>query len=324
MVGTATVFAAVFASANKALEGPTFLSLVALGVVGALLIVEGAHRDGRIRVVLLAAGVCVITFASGIAVIRAAQGRHRLASAPLRIAIASIEPALTSLAFPVDIGLPGDGIGWSQLRHSGGVDVYSSQLRVTLANRSRSPLTITDVHLELIASSAPPRGAYFYTFTQGDENLEPFVAELSSTKPGAVSKLYRIEQGGPWSGEGTPKASFFDRHFISLAPGEIYEAKLSVTTQIPRLLEYRLTVAGSTAAGEFLVHERHVLRLSGLVDLNSAAYGARYVEGYLAYMHNLANMTTARVCADIPVRRWFAEPRTGLAGSCGDLVAALR
>jgi hypothetical protein len=248
----------------------------------------------------------------------AAHSRKLIGPTPLRIAVARVQPVLLSLAFPTDIGVPTDGTGWKQLLDRGAVDVSDSLLRLTLANRSSQPLTVTDIHLELLGSATPPRGAYLYTYTQGDETLGAFAAQFLSKRRGSIAKLYRADGGAPGWELDPPQEPFFNGHFISLAPGEIYHAKLTVMTQLPAMLRYRLAISGSTANGEFAIHDPTVLRVSGLGGFVRGAYRAQYVEGYLAYMNSAAH------CETIPVHRWFAVPAKGSAGTCSDLAGRVR
>jgi hypothetical protein len=239
-----------------------------------------------------------------------ANVRDKATSSPLRTQFSLSDPGIFYVAFEHDPGLPPENAGWQDLIRRGGVDVYSSLFKVTLANRSDEPLTIRDIHVKLVGSVPPPTGAYAYAFTQGGGSLGQFAVRMNRTKPGAVLKLYKVVDDEPGWARDPPDKPFFDGNYISLQPGEIYEATILVRAEAPnqRMVSYRFVVAGSTPRRSFAIREHRVFRLSGLLDGRDTGGNSRYehyyVSGYLGYV--------AGSCPSVHVRQWFEEATTGL------------
>src|SRR5262249_32301927 len=125
--------------------------------------------------------------------------------------------------------------------------------------------------------------------------------------------LYKVDGGHPaWMSD--PSAQpYFEHGYISLAPSEIYEAKISAQVDFheARMVSYQFVISGSTPERQFTFKDPHVQRLSRLLDTTDSTpkYEHRYVEGYLAFA--AANPA----CAGTRVKRWFAVPAGGL-GQC--------
>lgn len=325
-LAVAGVLAGVLAAANDALHGGRYLALVALGTVAALLLVEAAHRDGRARATLALVGVC-----GGAAVLAAAvasppseeppaaQARgvapapQKPAAPPLRIAIEPQDPGIFQVALPTAIDTPPDGVGWRELIDQGAIDVSQSVLAVTLANRSDRPLTIRDVHVEVVGSDPPPRAAVAFQFTQGDAGLRRLTAELTSGRPGSVAALFDTDAWLTARSEGTADPPpFFADHYVSLLPGEIYEASVTVKTDVEQAISYRLVVSGSTPDGALHVVGPPVQRISGLSGVAADGVYEHYlVRGYLEYLR------AGIRCESVAAHDWYAtDTLRSLNGRC--------
>jgi hypothetical protein len=226
----------------------------------------------------------------------------------LRLSVTPKDPGFFKVAFAHDPGLPPETATYLDLIRGGGVDVNESTSRVTLGNRSDKPLSITDVHIEVVGVKRPPRAAYAYMFTQGDAHIGAFEVPLHQQKAGATANLYKVVQGmhGP--------DPFFSHHYVSLAPGEIYEADVTVTTlYMPeQLVDYRFVVSGSTADKPFTIASKTIGHVSGLGhgEANDhVKYRRAYVLGLLLYEKQ------AEHCPGITLRNWSVEP-AGLVGAC--------
>lgn len=77
----------------------------------------------------------------------------------LRVAFQPTEPPLYSVAFRRNIGKPPAAIQWRALHEKGGVDVGRSAFALTLTNRTKLPLTITNIFAEIIGAAPAPRMA---------------------------------------------------------------------------------------------------------------------------------------------------------------------
>ena len=172
-----------------------------------------------------------------------------------------VAPELYTVAFNSDIGLPNATEDWQGLHQRGGIDIRDSDFRVTLANRSGQPLTVTNIEAVVYGVSEPAIGSIALVYTQGAEGIEQFGVELDSEVRGVTSPLHRVENG-----EYTMSAStapvFFQSHHVALAPGEIYEAKVAVADAVSHEddfgeLEYGFIVTGNTAGGSISYRSPH-------------------------------------------------------------------
>jgi hypothetical protein len=190
----------------------------------------------------------------------------------LRVALEPTEPTFYSIAFRSNIGKPAEGVGWPQLHEKGGVDVSLSTFALTLTNRSRLPLTVTNVVAEIISASSPPTGWIGGRYPQGAANLDQYRVFLESAAPGSQAVFH-------WTGSSNGAYSvggpFFATHQITLKPGEIYDAAVNVQADIERELRYRFIVSGNTASESFTIpiSPKGGYRISGQVtELNPNDY----------------------------------------------------
>lgn len=230
----------------------------------------------------------------------------------LRLTVVPRGPRIFHVAFGRDIGLPAENATYEDLLAAGGVDVGTSLVRITLANRSDKPLSVTDVHLETIGTEEPPRAAIAFVWTQGDGPVAPFAALLHSAS-GSVADLYEEVNDTPGYAKEPPIQSFFSDNYISLKAGEIYEAEVAVETDAApaKMVKYRVVVSGSTAATPFTIASSTIGRVSNLSNESpdDRPYEREYVDGFLSFAK------VALGCTDIAVRRWYAVPPAGL-GDC--------
>jgi hypothetical protein len=170
---------------------------------------------------------------------------------PLRAAFVQVSPAIYEVAFNRPVSLPKSTEEWESLHTRGGVDVGESSFRLTLANQSNSPLTITNVHAVVYGSQSPPTTTLASVYTQGAALLEEFGVELTSATVGATAQFHKQEPGELQTMSPSIAPLFFQRHDITLAPGEIYEAKVQIIARVNDELEYGFVVMGNTANGGF-------------------------------------------------------------------------
>lgn len=231
----------------------------------------------------------------------------------LRATIVLADPGVFHLAFSKDVGLPPENTGWQELHDEGGVDVHTALFKATLANRSEKPVTVRDIHTELVRSDPPPTGSLAYIYAQGDGPVSQFAARITSAAPKSRAELFKLGDGPPGWANDPPDPPFFREHFISLRPGEIYEATITVQTELsePRMVSFHFVISGSTPERGFTITDHGSYRLSGLVDdrLESPRYDHYYVDGYLAH-------AASSTCPSLEVKQWFAEPREPILTHC--------
>lgn len=181
-------------------------------------------------------------------------------SSPLRISFVSTSPVNFAVAFNHSIPIPHPAERWAGLHARGGVDVNASDFRLTLANRSSKPLTVTSIEAEVERSRPAPTDSGAYVLTQGSEVLEQFDIELQSD---AVGRAYPIRHEQDLHGRKALQL-FFNHHSIALAPGAVYEANVEVISGIPKELDYAFIVAGNTATKGFRYLATPHFRIAGL------------------------------------------------------------
>jgi hypothetical protein len=170
-------------------------------------------------------------------------------SSPLRAVFSSVGRELFAVAFPHDIGLPAASEQWPALHARGGIDVGRSDFLLTLSNRSRFPLTVTNIEAVVLRAEPPPTAWEGSAFSQGMEPLEGFNVTLDSESGGATAPAHS-NRGGSYGPNGP---SYFQSHDISLHPGEIYRATMTVLTDERRELLYHFVISVTSANKEFAV-----------------------------------------------------------------------
>jgi hypothetical protein len=174
-------------------------------------------------------------------------------TSPLRAVVTPTAPERYAVVFGQDIDLPSHSEQWESLHNRGGIDAGASVFRLTLANRSTAPLTITNVEAVIRAARATPTGTSAQVAVQGEEVIRAFGVMLESEVVGARAPLRRVGSEAP---------NYFASHNIGLAPNEIYEAKVTVVTFLDKELEYAFVVTGNTAHGG-LTEYSSVFRIVG-------------------------------------------------------------
>lgn len=197
-------------------------------------------------VALLVIGGLYVDFTGG--------GQKRLAIAasssrsPLRVDVRPESEEFFDIAFDHNIGMPAPTEGWVGLHDRGGVDNGASLVELTLANRSLAPLTVTNIEAVVFKSWPAPSAWDGAQASQGGNGLARFSAWLTSATPLA---------GVPVSESGTARGRlngppYFETHYISLQPGEIYQAAITIISTVEnRELEYGFVISGNTAANSF-------------------------------------------------------------------------
>jgi hypothetical protein len=171
------------------------------------------------------------------------------AANPLRVVFRPVALKDYAVVFARDIGLPRASEQWESLHAQGGIDIGASAFRLTLANRSEAPLTVTNIEAVVRGSrSLVPTGALASVYTQGGASIEEFGAALKSEAIGATAPFHRVENDQTVY-DPSGSALFFQDHDIALAPNEVYEAKVEIVAYVANLLEYDFVVTGNTASG---------------------------------------------------------------------------
>jgi len=132
--------------------------------------------------------------------------------------------------------------------------VGESNFRLTLANQTAAPLTVTDIEAVVDGSKPAPTGALASVYTQGAALLEEFGVELTSDAVGTTAQFHRQEPNEIPAGSPSIAPAFFRNHYIRVPPHDIYEAKVSVVTTVDSRVEYGFVVTGDTARGSFSYH----------------------------------------------------------------------
>lgn len=170
---------------------------------------------------------------------------------PLRAIFQPVSPPIYEVAFDKPIALPKSSEQWESLHDRGGIDVGYSNFRLTLASQSGFPLTITNIEAVVYGSQSLPNNTLATLYTQGAVLLKEFGVELTSGATGATSPLHRVEKNETPTTSPAIAPVFFQKHDITLAPGEISEAKLEVIASVNEVLEYGFLVTGNSAHGGF-------------------------------------------------------------------------
>jgi hypothetical protein len=179
---------------------------------------------------------------------------------PLRVAAQQLPQEIFAIALAHNIGTPAASETWVALHARGGVSVVKSAFELTLADRSTVPLTVTNVEAVVVRSEPAPKAWEGLEFTQGGEGIEQFRAFLTS---GASGSAVPVSQGDTEEGEGLNGPPYFRTHDVSLTPGQIYQAAVTIVNTVEdRELQYRFVVSGNTASGPFTVETRS-FRITG-------------------------------------------------------------
>lgn len=248
----------ILTATNASLHGVAFLLALTLGTVGVLVIVEAANRDAtphRFFLSIAGGGLLVLGLAVGLW----PPHRPHVSLNPLRTAWSQTAPTLFDVGFHRDIGLPDPSIGWAALHARGGIDIYESAFRFTFANRSSAPLSITDVHAQVLGAVSPPSASEAGIYAQGDQPFKSFVANLDNRARGSMAALHRVNPDQ----HSYDHAPFFQANVISLQPGELYQGTVTVTTSVGTDLRYRFVVSGQTASGSFVTIIPDVFEIAG-------------------------------------------------------------
>jgi hypothetical protein len=173
---------------------------------------------------------------------------------PLRVAFDQVAPVIYSVAFSSPTGLPSQSEEWASLHRRGAVDVGQSNFRLTLANQTSAPLTVTNIEAVVYGSKSAPTGTVASVFTQGSGTLEEFSVELASNAKGATAQFHRQEPTELPTESPSIAPAFFHSHYIRVPPHDIYEAAVSVITTVYGQVEYSFVVTGATASSGFSYH----------------------------------------------------------------------
>jgi hypothetical protein len=297
---------AVYLATNRALAGWRFLLAVILTACAIILLVEAFHRfRERDRWRLIGSGGLGLAMVALLVALVPSHPSASAAGAGLRIELEPRAPGLFHLAFEKRIRLPSADEGWPQLRKRGGIDVGSSHFRMVLANRTSRPITVFNVHAEVLHSKAPPRGTYAWAYSQGDEGLDRLVAFIPEARRGSVGSLYRASEPHQGREELEARRPYFENRYVSLAPGEVFPTVLTIETEVPRTVEYRLVAEGESATSRFVVRSNPQRIVGEVEDPYQQAF-ARYYQ----FGHDVTD------CTPTPDNPWVDARNTTRSLSC--------
>lgn len=87
-----------------------------------------------------------------IALMPISDGNAEAGNGGLRFSVRPSAPDLLHVAFRKQIPQPSAREGWGELRRRGGIDVGDSRFHLTLANESSEPISVLNVHAEVLGS----------------------------------------------------------------------------------------------------------------------------------------------------------------------------
>jgi len=255
-VGGVGLLATIYPAANRDLTGGRLLGAIAFGACAIFLLVEAFYRlrsNGRLSDrwrLIGGAGAGIALMSLLLALLPSSQQGASAARKGLRIDLQPTAPELFHLAFDKKLSLPSVDEGWKELHRRGGIDVNSSHFRMILTNESTHPITVFNVHAEILGSEEMPHGTFAWAYSQGSEGLDHLFALLPNGRQGSVSRIYPVSANGrPETGQ-TP---YFQREYVSLEPGEVFPTTLTVQAETPRTITYRLVAEGESANRRFVV-----------------------------------------------------------------------
>jgi hypothetical protein len=311
LIAGAGVLTGVLSATNAHLHGAWFLAALALGALGVVFLVEAAARQREAHPApFYIAGGAMLTAALAVGI---ASGQHRKPTPPinpLRAAFTQTPPADFEVAFRYDIGTPAQSVGWDVLHARGAVDVLDSEFRFTLANRSATPLSISDLHAQVLGPVSAPTNTEASVYVQGDVPVESFLVRLYDAAPGSSARFYRTNHLGD-----PQRTPFFQTHSISLKPGEIYQGAVSVKTFLTGAVRYRFVLSGQTPTASFLTVIPGVFVISGRThDWSSYAHHYWNLSDCQARHYWVKVRTKAQWLTD-PYLGGCANTKAGQAGS---------
>jgi hypothetical protein len=173
---------------------------------------------------------------------------------PLHVEFRPAAPVLYSVAFSEPIGLPKPSEDWDSLHRRGAIDVGGSVLRLTLANQTPEPVTVTNIEAVVDGSAPAPTGTLASVYTQGASSLEEFSVELTSDVADTKAQFHRQEPNETLTESPSIAPYFFRNHYIRVPPHDLYEAKISVVSTPHDQVEYGFLITGETVGGSFSYH----------------------------------------------------------------------
>jgi hypothetical protein len=257
LVAGVGLLTAIYTAVNRDLTGGRLLIALALGAGAIFLSVEAFYRrsddhpSDRWRLIGGAgAGIAVASLL--VALLPSSQNSAGAAGQGLRIALQPTAPELFHLAFDKQLSLPSADEGWKELRREGGIDVDSSRFRMVLTNESADPVTVFNVHAEVVGSEEMPHGTYAWAYSQGSEGLDHLFAVLPDGRRGSIGRIYSASLAGRVESL-DEEVPYFHEEYVSLEPGEVFPTTLTIEAETPRTIEYRLVAEGESASRKFRV-----------------------------------------------------------------------
>ncbi len=280
--GGVGILTPIYLGANTDLAGFRFIVAIVLAAMAIALLFEGTHRAraGKRWQALSGVGVGA-GLASLLIAFVPSQGEADAGEGKLRFSIRPTAPKLFHVALRRPIPLPAPQEGWAQLRQRGAIDVGDSHFHLVLANEGSEPISILNIHAEVLGSEPMPRGTDAIKASQGDEGLGQLTALLPNGKRGSVGPIYDSSARTVEPSALHRVPSYFETKYILLKPGEVYPATLTVKSDTPRTITYRMVAEGETAERQFTVKTRTHQLVGRFDDPSQRRFTRYYEKGYL-------------------------------------------
>lgn len=273
----------VYQGANADLTGARFVAAFVFGTVTSWLMIESFYRVREKKPWHTAGGAGVFTAVATVLLVflPVSHGAAEVEDGGLRFSLRPTAPELFHVAMREPISLPSAREGWAQLRRRGGIDVGDSRFHMVLANETSEPISVLDVHAEVLGSEPMPHGTDALEASQGDEGIGQLMAVLSDDKKGSIGRVYDDSVQMLEPDELADAPSHFETKYISLKPGEAYPVALTVKADVPRTIEYRMIAEGESAERRFLVKTPAFRIVGGFEDPYQRRFARYYTKRYL-------------------------------------------
>jgi hypothetical protein len=162
------------------------------------------------------------------------------------VSISRLAPNLYQVAALRDLGLPQPQQRYLYLIHRGALDVFQTNLEITMRNPTAHDVVVRNVQLQVASSRPVPRrlGATYQVASQGESEILQLQTRLTGAAKGSVAAVYKT------AAQGTP-APYYKTRIETIHAHEVYIADLSVQSSIELLVAYRIVVDFRSAMGDY-------------------------------------------------------------------------
>jgi hypothetical protein len=272
----------IYLATNTELSGLRFLSAILLASIALVLLVESTHRARSKRQWRAVGGIGIVAGLVSllIALTPVSDGNASAGGGGLRLKARPTAPDLFHIAFQRQIPQPSAREDWAELRRRGGVDVGDSRFHLILANESSEPISVLNVHAEVLDSEPMPRGTDTWEASQGDEGVGQLTALLLNDDRGSIGRVYDSSAQMIEPGNIATASPYFQSKYILLKPGEVYPAMLTVIADVPRTISYRMVAEGESAQRRFVVKTPAYKIVGRFDDPYQHRFARYYAKGY--------------------------------------------